>query len=226
MADGFDIFVATRFDLASEFANPVLLRGEAGDQLSAKILGDNLTLFYTNLPQIYLATRASTGAPWAAGTPVSELSGMGTRSFMGAVSLDGLEAYFENDETALGGVGDDDVWRATRASTQVPFDAPVKDLSLSTTSDDVPLFLFDNDLTHYFASTRPMGKGNHDIWVATRSAKNQPWSTFTPLTEINTPDDELSFVLTPNGQTAYFSSSFSMPGQHDIWKATRTCLAP
>ncbi|MDD4820085.1 MAG: OmpA family protein [Flavobacteriales bacterium] len=57
----------------------------------------------------------------------------------------------------------------------------------------------------YFSSSRHGGKGGKDIWVSEK--KNGIWITPQPISEINTPMDEVSPFIHADGKTLYFSSS-------------------
>ena len=61
--------------------------------------------------------------------------------------------------------------------------------------------------TLYFASNRPGGKGNIDIWVCIK--ENNEWSKVYNLGEpINTPGNEMSPFIHTDGKTLYFSSDY------------------
>jgi len=60
--------------------------------------------------------------------------------------------------------------------------------------------------TLYFVSNRPGGKGNADIWVSKKD-KNDEWGVPVNLgAPINTPEDEMSPFIHPDGNTLYFAS--------------------
>jgi len=74
----------------------------------------------------------------------------------------------------------------------------------------------------YFASDRPGGKGNLDIWVSTLDEKGK-WSKPVNLGDsINTPGDEQSPFIHPDNHTLYFSSN-GWPGMggNDLYISRR-----
>lgn len=78
--------------------------------------------------------------------------------------------------------------------------------------------------TLYFTSDRPGGEGGTDIWYSTRSsAAKSDWSVPLPLpSPINTPCDEISPSVSPDGKTLYFSSNgHATVGGYDIFKCKR-----
>jgi outer membrane protein OmpA-like peptidoglycan-associated protein len=77
----------------------------------------------------------------------------------------------------------------------------------------------------YFASDRPGGRGGKDIWVSHRNTKGY-WAQPEPLdSTINTPFDDQTPFIHPDGQTLYFTSD-GHPGMgaNDIFMARRDSL--
>lgn len=101
--------------------------------------------------------RADLGSNGFFGTPVqlSELSTKGTRSLSPALSADELTIYFGSDRTDPKAKGNIDVWKATRASTNDPFGAPVIVPELASSGIDSPAYLSDDGCTLYISSDRP-----------------------------------------------------------------------
>ena len=73
----------------------------------------------------------------------------------------------------------------------------------------------------YFISNRWGGMGGNDIWFAERKGNNR-FAKAVNLTSLNTPLDEASVYVTPDGNTLYFSSN-GLPGMggFDIYKSER-----
>ena len=75
--------------------------------------------------------------------------------------------------------------------------------------------------TLYFASNRPGGQGNRDIWVT--YLKGSEWSKPVNLgSKINTPYDDITPFIHANDQSLFFTSK-GHPGLggHDIYVSTR-----
>jgi len=88
-----------------------------------------------------------------------------------AVRRDGLEVIFTSNRP--GGLGDWDLWTATRASTAHPWSAPVNLTILSSSAFDGGRMSFSFDgCQFYFRSNRP-GYGSGDLYVATREKLRQ-----------------------------------------------------
>ncbi len=100
------------------------------------------------------------------GTPIEELNS--AYAELGpAVRRDGLEVIFAS--TRPGGLGSNDLWTATRASTSEPWSTPVNLTVLNSPSADFGKMAFSFDgLQFYFTSNRPGGQGGNDLYVTTR----------------------------------------------------------
>jgi Tol biopolymer transport system component len=85
-------------------------------------------------------------------------------------------------------------------------------------------------LTLYFSDApwnlAPGGYGGIDIWIATRSALDQPWDTVSNPGEIlNTPFNEGTPYLSADGLSLFFSSDRpDGQGGNDLWFSTRPSL--
>jgi hypothetical protein len=94
---------------------------------------------------------------------------------------------------------------ATRASTTSPFEAPqpIPELVFSdaTTMD---IFLTDDGLTLFYASSPPNGPG--DFFIARRRSTADPFSSIEPLVDLNTPASERDPWLSPDGTQFFFAS--------------------
>jgi hypothetical protein len=64
-----------------------------------------------------------------------------------------------------------------------------------------------DDLTLYFASSRPGGVGGFDIWLARRSSGEDDFAEPVSVTELNSAQDEVPDFVTSDGCTLYFHSS-------------------
>lgn len=105
---------------------------------------------------------------WGPGEFVPELSGPG-RDTRTAIRKDGLEMFISAGRP--GGVGSQDIWVSTRATTASPWSTPVNLGSVvnSTAFDGAPALSWDGT-TLYFFSERPSPFGNkRDLYMTTRT---------------------------------------------------------
>jgi hypothetical protein len=113
---------------------------------------------------LWWTTRASTSDPWA--TP-THISGINSSSYDADASLsdDGLELIFTSNRP--GGVGQMDLYVATRGSLIDPWGSPALIPDVNSVDDDINAVLSRDGQTLYFRSTRPGGMGDADIWYST-----------------------------------------------------------
>jgi hypothetical protein len=113
-----------------------------------------------------------------------------------------------------------DLFHATRAGAASAWDAPVKITELSTdTYDDTEAFLIDAERVIYFSSDRPGGQGGRDLWRASRADAAAAFDAPTPVSELNSSEDEQDPWLSPDGRTIYFASDRT--GNWEIYVASR-----
>jgi WD40 repeat protein len=119
---------------------------------------------------IYLSTRTGDGEAFGPAVDVTELNGP-FRDTRTAISSDGLELFESSDVTGrFGGIGSQDLWTSTRATTADPWSTPV---NLGAAVNDVafdgaPALSFDGTELYFF-SLRPGGQGAFDLYVSTRT---------------------------------------------------------
>ena len=137
-------------------------------------------------------------------------------------SADGLTILFSSNRP--GGVGNQDLYWATRASVSEPFGKTSSlGTEINTTNDDLAPSLSADSLTLIFASNRPGGLGGHDLYMATRSDITEPFANVTNLgSGVNTDRSESNPSLSADGLSLYFHSSREVGfGGLDIFVARR-----
>lgn len=105
-----------------------------------------------------------------------------------------------------------------------PFGAAVALTELNTADDDEFVTLMPDERTIYVANNHAApGTANVDLYVATRTALDQPFGALVPVTAVNTDSDDRSPSISADGLELYFHSSRS--GNYDLYVATRTSTA-
>ena len=142
------------------------------------------------------------------------------------ISADGLELYFHSDRP--GGYGEFDLWiterQTTRQMTELVWGTPINlGPTVNSSARDQSASISADGLSLYFASRRPGGYGEFDIYVTTRATKDDPWEAPVNLGAVvnsNTIDRNVS--ISASGLELYFSSD--RPGGYgndDLWVTTR-----
>jgi hypothetical protein len=196
------------------------------------VSADGLSLFFnSNRPggiggiDIWVATRETTDDDW--GTPVNLGPPINTPfgDWGPSISYDGLSLYFDTRQPGASGAIDD-IWVATRATTDDDWGNPVNlGTTVNSPSDDCYQSISSDELALYFSSNRPGGYGNYDLWVTTRETIHDPWGTSVNLgPTVNTSAYEVDTSISADGRLLFFTSTSSSSIQTDIWVMRRATI--
>ena len=177
----YDIYVTTRQSIFEPWCTPVNLGpnvNSSADEISPSISADGLSLFFSDgdalgtIPRpggygdsdIWVTRRASLSDPWE--TPVNLGLAINLSFAAGApeISADGLMLFFSGYRPSGGGTND--LWVAVREAVDAPWSSPVNLGSIVNSGQDADLnpSISANGRMLYFASFRPGGSGNSDLW--------------------------------------------------------------
>ena len=205
---------------------------EVGPNLSA----DGLTLYFVSdrpggfsgTAELWMSRRVTSRAPWQppvnVGRPVNSYSAASP-----SISSDGLELFFDNGlRVRPGGQGNGDLWFARRATASGSWNEPqnVGSVVNSPFTEGVPKLSRDG-LMLLFASDRPGGSGQRDIWATSRPTRAAAWAA--PLNlgpAVNGPGNDWCPAISADGLILIFQSD--RPGGFggdDFWVSTRTSIS-
>lgn len=142
-----------------------------------------------------------------------------------ALSADALTTVFSS--TRLGGHGGADLWLATRSSLDEAFGLPVNlGETVNSTFEDFSPDLSANGLTLVFASNRPGGHGDWDLWMCSRRSSAATFGeafNLGPSLNSNWTDAGASF--SKDGLSLLFHSTRpGGAGSVDLWISSRLSL--
>ena len=162
---------------------------------------------------IYVCTLS--GDVWSA--PKKLNSNINTSAFepSACVSPDGNDLYFISDRK--GGFGGKDIYRSSRKSNGDWGPAVNLGKTVNTPYDEDGPFMHADNTSLYFSSTGHSSMGGYDIFLTTLNdtSWSEPKNIGYP---INTVDDDIYFVRSPNGRHAYYSSiKQNGVGEKDIY---------
>lgn len=140
------------------------------------------------------------------------------------LSADGLELYFASDRSP--GLGQSDLWLATRDDVTEDFGAPALVANVNAWADDEGPFLAADGLSLWLHSWRDEGPGDaRNLWVSTRASTTVAFPAATLVAVLNTDDGEGDPHLSDDLLRMYFASDRSgSSGGYDIWFAERPSI--
>jgi outer membrane protein OmpA-like peptidoglycan-associated protein len=153
---------------------------------------------------IYYSDRKADGT-WSQPTPLPGIINSSFEEKSVTISKDEKTLYFTSNRP--GGYGGTDLYRATKDSKGEW--STVKNLGpdINTEFDEDGPFIDFDGVTLYFSSKGHKGMGGHDIFKATYDPAKNEWTKPENLGyPINTPDDDIYFIVSNDGKRAYYSS--------------------
>lgn len=192
---------------------PTLTADEQSLVFTRRLSGD------VNLNEdFYFATRNSADSTWKQAIPMRNINTLGDEGAI-CISPDGKRLFFAARDRA-DGLGNFDIYYCVKSGET--WDGPYN-LGMPINSrgwESQPSISADGKEL-YFCSKRKDGFGGVDIWMS--QLKNNFWTPPVNLGKnINTPLDEQSPVIHPDGQTLYFSSNGQIGmGDADLYLSRR-----
>jgi Tol biopolymer transport system component len=258
-------------DLTKPFGTAILVPGlaSAAEDASMRLSPDEKTAYFfsarSGTKLLYTASRAS---PTAAFGNVTVLANVNTgNQYNPSITADGLTLFFASFRS--GGVGDNDIYQATRGTTSAGFTNTRLAPNVNTTASEVQPYVThdgtamyfvralatgatvfraagsvtagftnaavvaevdgatnDSDpvpsadgLTLYWASDRPGGQGDLDVWEMHRAGPSGVNVAVAPVTSVNAAGLDAPSDVSADGCRLYLTSTRN--GRTGIYVATR-----
>jgi len=200
-----------KFTQGEEMPDPFNLNDNEG---GATLTVDNKTLYYTVCKYTLNHTYYNCDiyySEWVDGewTPIKSVSDKinlpTTWESQPSVSADGKTLYFVSDRS--GGFGGYDIYRSVKHDNG-EWGTPINlGPSINSTGNEKSPFIHPDGKTLYFSSDGWLGLGGYDIFYA-RLNDDGTWSKPVNIGyPINSPDDEVGFFVSTDGQKGYFASN-------------------
>lgn len=217
-----DIWTATRaattdpWGTATSIASIVSTSCDSGPRITR----DGLAMYFTSLRgttqnEVWFTSRPSVGAAWAAPVLVPEVNSAPDSESSLSVTADGLIAVMMSTRSS-----GDNLFEVRRSDPTAPWGTPMLMTTLNSSSRDRSPNISPDGLVIYFASDRPGGEGNNDIYMATRASTSDPFSTPVRVPEVSTAGNEDDPWVSADGHTMMLTST-GPGGDSDIFIATR-----
>ncbi|MBI2967734.1 MAG: PD40 domain-containing protein, partial [Bacteroidetes bacterium] len=135
------------------------------------------------------------------------------------LDYDNKTLYFVSDRETTGALGGRDIYYCEWDAKKKMW-GPVKNLGkeINTPYDEETPFIHPDGKTLYFSSKGHNSMGGYDIFKTTKKGRswNKPKNIGHP---INTPDDDIFFVVSASGKHAYYSSAkIGGSGKRDLYR--------
>jgi len=225
-----DLWVSTRATTEDDWGVPVNLGqtvNTVAEEWGPSISGDGLELYFTsNRPggsggqDLWVTRRATTDEPWDTPVNLGSTVNSSSQEIYPCISADGLELYFNSDQT------DWNLGVTRRATTDDPWGTPVNldpgfYVGWPSISADGRTLLLAGKASWGFASA---GYGSVDLWVTTRATADAPWAEPENLgATVNSSSWDCEPTLSHDGSILYFNSN--RPGgfgSSDLWQVSIT----
>lgn len=215
-----DIYVATKTDngwtKAKSVGSPLNTKTHDGI-VGLSLDGQQLYVFVPeNGGDIYVSDLR--GSRWSKPVNLSDNINSAYRESKVCLSYDNKTLYFISEDPSIS-IGGRDIFYSNldhNGNWSPPTNiGPV----INTPYDEADVFMHPDGRTMYFSSKGHNTMGGYDIFKTTKKADGQ-WSTPVNLGyPINTTQDDVFFITTASGKTAYFSSVRPEGlGLHDIYE--------
>ena len=235
-----DIWVSTRQSIDEPWGPPVNLGATVNSQYVESypsLSSDGLTLYFSDLysgtprpgglggADIWTTTRTSRNNPWTRPVNLGAPVNSSAMDISPTVSGDSLILVFASSRTGTGGPYD--LWMSTREAVQDPWGTPVN-LGTNVNSDsygELECSMSADGLALFFASGRPGGLSNYDLWMTTRRSRQDPWvPTVNVSSIVNSTSTEGSANISSDMRMLYFCSD--RPGGYGSYDLLQSPIAP
>jgi Tol biopolymer transport system component len=187
-----------------------------------RVTPDGLSLFFTSdRPggyggfDVWVTKRETIQDPWGQPVNAGPTINSADNEGCGSISADCLEFYIYSDRS--GGIGNWDIWVATRETIQDPWSDLVNlGSTINSGNFDLGGNIASDGLSFFFNSSRSGGSGSQDLWVSTRPTVSDPWGEPENLgSSVNSGGWDYSPALSSDGLKLFFSSN--RPSEHGDW---------
>ena len=226
---GNDIWLSRRSTTRDPWSGPVNLGAPVNSSYHEHgpcISPDGLKLYFgSERPggeggsDVWMTELSTTSDLWGTVVNLGPTVNSSASDGVGSISADGLKLFLSSGRS--GGSGGLDLYVATRVTTDDPWDPPIHlgPIVNSSATDAAPDISADG-LMLFFASSRPGGIGDRDLWVAMRATASDEWSTPMNLgPTVNSTAYDSAPNISADGRTLYFFSERpGGEGGRDIWQ--------
>jgi serine/threonine protein kinase/Tol biopolymer transport system component len=174
---------------------------------------------------IWMTQRPRLDAQWGEPINLGPTINSAADEYHPSMTADGLTLVFGS--TRSGGVGDGDIYMATRPTTTAPWGQAVNlERPVNSNLYDGGAWISPDGRTLIFSSDRQGGVGHKDLWVSHRKSAADHWGRVANVgSQVNTAHGESGPFRSSDGLVLLFQSNrLGGFGKWDLWMATRPIL--
>lgn len=169
--------------------------------------GQTLFLYYTaanNGGNLYQSVKVN--GEWSKPKDLGKkINGSKSWETGASLSYDGKELYFVSNRE--GGFGKRDIWVSKWDENKGEWgEAQNVGENINTEYEEIGVYMHPDGRTMYFSSQGHEGMGGYDIYYAKRDEKGVWGKPVNIGYPVNTPDNDVHFVMAANGKHGYYSS--------------------
>ncbi|HZY80756.1 MAG TPA: OmpA family protein [Cyclobacteriaceae bacterium] len=204
-----DIFISSKngqkWNAAKNIGAPVTTQTHESTLASSRD-GNTLLIYKDDGNGDIFETRRNPDGTWSAPEPLESINSTYAEA-SASLSADGSTLYFASDRP--GGLGGLDIYMATKDRRGQWTGIKNLGAGINSTYDEEAPFIDYEGKVLYFSSRGRKGMGGYDIFKATLTdPKQNKWSEPENLGyPVNTPGDDVFFVITKDGKRGYYSST-------------------
>ena len=203
-----DMYVSFR-NIAGQWMEPELLGINVANKHSSVVSlspdGQKLYIYkiFNGVGNIYQSD-FELGTGWSTPSLVGSNVNSESNEYFATVTADGQRLYFVSDRR--GGKGGKDIWYCQLLPNGEWGKAINAGEPINSEKDEDAPYMHPDGKTMFFSSNGHRSMGGYDILFSQKNENNE-WSVPQNLGyPINTTDDDYSYVVTPDGKRAYYSS--------------------
>jgi Tol biopolymer transport system component len=207
------------------------LNTSTASEYNPRVLPDELTIYFVSdrvdaggagSADLYFSSRTSRTGAFDVAMPVAGANSP-QNDYDPRPSADQLTLIFASDRPVGTFIGD--IYVATRGSSNSPFGGITALTAVNSASSEGDPFVRLDVSELWFASDRPAGQGQEDIYRAPAGAGGGPYANPVAVAELNSSASDKMPVITTDGLTVFWSSTRTdgnAKGGYDIWTASRS----
>ncbi|MDT8411586.1 MAG: carboxypeptidase regulatory-like domain-containing protein [Vicingaceae bacterium] len=224
-----DIYIAQWDSVNNEWGKAYPIEGNINTDghdacLSISPSGEEIFIYRNDgnlyIGDIFVSKKRNSGK-WSMPKPLEKPINTSYFESSAQLTADGNYLFFVSERTGKKNnpVGKGDIYVSQKKSNTVWLEPKNLGSTVNTPEDEISVFIHPDGRTLFFSSKGHLSMGGYDIFM-TRLQDDSTWTTPQNLGyPINTVNDDLHFVLSTDGKTAYYSNQRKDGmGDRDIYR--------